>query len=752
MSTGLQRIGRYELSKRLASSKTSEVWLAFDPRSRSNVTLNVFYTTIQADSDSMLGFRQRVERIATLHHPNIARIHDILIFPASDPNSRTASTVCIAIDYTERHTLADYLHHTRAGKIRPGADIVQLFTSLSLALDYAHQQGIIHGNLNPGSILLKRGGITPEQIGEAVLTDFDYMTPLRNTGNANSPFYLSPEQIRGQPATARSDTYSLGVILYELCTGVLPFRGNRPIAIMMQHLNAPPTAPEAMNPTISSALTSVILRSLAKEPEKRFSSASTLTVALAHALNTPVPEPLSQTAPEPEITFTNGFHPILQADLAPFTEPTLSRYKDESTRTPPTGNGTGIPFPSAAKLQNRKKRPHNAWYLISIFVLLLASLGTIATLLLLPRNQAAAPNQLVGHAFFLNSGQFNANSPQGINDELQVTLSGIPDPPAGKSYYAWLLADQNVSEALPLSLGALHVERGSVQLRYPGDQQHTNLLGNASRFLITVDDAHHPTNNPLIDRNSWRYYAVIPPTPSPLDKLHFSMLDHLRHLMYESPELSIRNLHGGLAFWFVRNTATVSERANGARDAWNKKDIATIRNQIIGLLDYIDGQSFVRTDLPPHTPLQANARTSQIALLGPAPQNPDAPGYAYKGEVPPGYVYLISEHMVGAIQSSQTTPDQHKLAVEINKGLDDVKRMFEQIHQDAKQLLSMNNEQLLQLPALALLDDLAKQAQYAYAGQLNPSSGQSDGGALWIYGNLQRLTAFDIRQYPASTP
>jgi hypothetical protein len=230
------------------------------------------------------------------------------------------------------------------------------------------------------------------------------------------------------------------------------------------------------------------------------------------------------------------------------------------------------------------------------------------------------------------------------------------------------------------------------------------------------------------------------------------MLDHLRHLMYESPELSIRNLHGGLAFWFVTNTAIVSERANSARDAWNKKDQATIRNQVISLLDYIDGKSFAQTDLPPHTPLVANARTSQIALLGPAPQNPDAPGYAYKDEVPPGYVYLISEHMVGAIQSSQTTPDQRKLAVKINMGLDDVRRLFEQIHQDAKQLINMSNAQLLQLPALALLNDLAKQAQYAYTGQPNPSTGQSDGGALWIYGNLQRLTAFDIRQYTASTP
>jgi hypothetical protein len=382
-------------------------------------------------------------------------------------------------------------------------------------------------------------------------------------------------------------------------------------------------------------------------------------------------------------------------------------------------------------------------------VLLFASLGTIVALLFLPQNKATASNQLVGHAFFVSSGQFDANSPQGINDELQVVLTGIPDPPIGKSYYAWLLADQNVSESLPILLGSLHVKQGNVRFLYPGDQQHTNLLGVTSRFLITVDDAQHPTNNPLLDTSSWRYYAFIPLIPSPVDKLHFSMLDHLRHLLFESPELSVRGLHGGLAFWLVRNSATVSALANSARDAWHNKDTATIHTQVIRILDYIDGASFAQSDLPRGTPLPADTRTSQIALLGPVPQNPDAPGYAYKGEVPPGYAYLISEHMAGAIQSSQTTPDQRKLAVQINTRLDEVKRLYEQIQHDAKQLLNMNKAQLLQPATQAQLNDLATQAQYAYTGQLDLSTGQPIGGALWIYNNLQHLATLDIRPYAA---
>ena len=528
------------------------------------------------------------------------------------------------------------------------------------------------------------------------------------------------------------------MILYELCTGVLPFRGNRPFAIMMQHLNALPTPPEVMNTTISSALSNVILRSLAKEPEKRFPDAPSLTIALAHALNTPVPE----------LNYHHEHQPLLHSDTEPFIASIPSHRNGVSTPTTSTGN-TGTTFPSVAELRSRRKNALGSWYIIGILALLLASMGTIVALLFIPQNKAATSDQLVGHAFFVSSGQFNADSPQGINDELQIDLAGIPNPPTGKSYYAWLLADQNVSESLPMLLGPLHVEQGNIRFLYPGDQQHINLLGVTSRFLITVDDAQHPTNNPLLDTTSWRYYAFIPLLPSSVDKLHFSMLDHLRHLLFESPELLNRNLHGGLAFWLVRNSATVSALANSARDAWHNKDTATIHNQIIRILDYVDGQSFAKTDLPPGTPLLADARTSQIALLGPAPQNPDAPGYAYNGEVPPGYVYLISEHMAGAILSSQTTPDQRKLAVQINAKLDQLTHLCAQVQHDAKQLLSMSDAQLLQPAAQALLNDMATQAQYAYTGQLNLSTAQPDGGALWIYNNLQHLAAFYIKPYVA---
>ena len=732
MVTGLRKIGKYELHRRLASSHTSECWKAYDGQSQHYVTIKAYHSNQPPDSDTVTQFVRSLEKLASLHHPSIAYVRDVYIFPSRYPDDPVASTVCVVTDYVEGQALAEYIRNTpNLGKVLLSSEVVHLFTSLSLAIDYAHQHGIVHGNIKPGNILLKRATTSPGEIGDPVLTDFGFSRPLRSTGNAGVPFYLSPEQIQGHPPDERSDIYSLGVVLYELCTGVLPFRGNRPIAIMMQHINTPPTPPALLNPAIPSALTNVILCSLSKDPSARFSSASSMTVALAQALNMPVPEGLSQSPSDLRVK-------------SPSAQPQQSW---PGITVAPAQGVSNAPLAPAALSKKRQRKPFNTGYAAIIGVLLLAILFTAGILFLTPRTTPLVPGQVIGHAFFLNSGQLNANGPQGINDELQIDLAHVSDPAAGKSYYAWLLGDRSQSEAAPVLLGRLAVSQGNIHFLYRGDAQHTNLLATVSRFLITEDNASSPTGNPLIDTSTWRYYAEIPQLPSPADQLHFSMLDHLRHLLVESPELKLRGLHGGLAFWLARNTSTVEQLAASARDAWQNKDAASIHDQVIRILDYIDGSALARTDAPPGAPLLANAHEIQVALLGPVPRNADPAGYLYSNETPPGYVYLIGEHMNGAIQSPQTTPGQRQLAIRINTGLDDLRNLLGQVYHDAKQLVGMTGAQLLQTSSLSILNDMATKAQYAYVGQLNQSTGQAEGGALWIYGNLQRLATFDVRQY-----
>ncbi|HEU5379491.1 MAG TPA: serine/threonine-protein kinase [Ktedonobacteraceae bacterium] len=710
----LPPIGQYELRQRLGRDNVGEVWRAYDTASRRTVVIKFFRTNIPNATDSLANYVQNVERVAFLHHPNIVPIHDVQVVP-SPPSNNAMSMICLAMKYIEGESLADYIHNTSAaGKIPSAAEVVSLFTALAQALDVAHRHGITHGNLKPTNILLSQSAASSAKIGAPMLTDFGATKLLPHRGGNDIPFYLAPEQIKGFPADERSDIYALGVLLYELYTGVVPFQGKRPIAVMMQHVNALPTPPHLVNPTVSPALTQVILRCLAKNPQERFPNATSLVVALANALHMPISDDLQRAA-----HLAGGATAL---DVQP-------------------KNLSPAPIPPASRTRRGNIRLLTA---ILAFILLLgAALGTLYLV-----EAAPAPSTPIsGHAFFLNSGQLNNSSGQGINDELQIDLSNIPDPAPGKSYYAWLLGDVSATEGAPIALGRLTSVHGTIHYLYANNGQHANLLGLVSRFLITEDDARNPASDPLLNQSTWRYYAVLPQTASPADKLHFSMLDHLRHLLVESPELTIRGLHGGLAFWLGKNTATVSNLANSLVDSWRSRDANTLHAQIIRMLDYLDGASFVATDVPPHTPLLTDTREVQVALLGPDPQVIDPPGYVYQNEAVPGYVYLIETHINGVVLSPAIMPDQKDIAVQLIKGIDDLKSQFVQVYQDAKRLMHMSDTQLLQPSTLTMLNDIATHAQYAYTGHPDASHNALQGGALSIYANLQRLATFDVAPY-----
>src|SRR6266567_4556125 len=196
------------------------------------------------------------------------------------------------------------------------------------------------------------------------------------------------------------------------------------------------------------------------------------------------------------------------------------------------------------------------------------------------------------------------NTSQGIADKLTIDLHNIQSPPAGKSFYAWLLGDSNNSEAIPISLGKVTVDHGTIHYVYAGDQQHTNLIDKTSRFLITEEDISTTPIVPSTDHSVWLYYAAIPQIPAASD--HFSVLDHLRHLLAEDPKLALKNLHGGLDIWLLRNTRDVSRWAVTAQRAWQNKAIHTIRQSVVDILYYLDGRDCVQPDLqgiPPGTPV-----------------------------------------------------------------------------------------------------------------------------------------------------
>lgn len=280
--------GKYELQELLGRDGMAEVWKAFDTGARRYVAIKFLHAQAQMDPGFVTRFQQDTLAIAALTHPNIVQYYDFSLTQSPTARNITASLV---MNFVDGGTLADYIQNTsRKGKFPAPGAIVPLFLSIASALAYAHEHGIVHGQLKPANILLDKRDTSRTVMGEPVVTDFSIYklrgimaSATSNPGNwqNGSPVYMSPEQISGSPANERSDIYAFGIILYELCAGTTPFQGNNPATIMMQHLNTIPTSPALINPAVPAGLTEIILRCIAKDPAARFPGAAALIEALA---------------------------------------------------------------------------------------------------------------------------------------------------------------------------------------------------------------------------------------------------------------------------------------------------------------------------------------------------------------------------------------------------------------------------------------------------------------------------------------
>ncbi|MFL5653974.1 MAG: serine/threonine protein kinase [Ktedonobacteraceae bacterium] len=818
MNTNPLRIGgRYELQELLGQGTMTEVWKAFDTQENRYVTIKLFHPQIQADPDFIARFLDEARVIASLHHPNIVQVHDFQVFqPPVGAGLAAQSTIpYVVMDYVEGQTLANYIMHTsRLGRFPPAAEVVRLLLPISAAIDYAHQRGVVHHDIKPDNILLGKAAYSSTPT--PMLGDFGIVQLLKTTGwPLKSALYVAPEQVQGYVDNVRSDLYSLGVILYEMFTGTLPFEGDNPTDTIAQHINATPTPPALINPNLIPAVTAVIMRSLAKDSTRRYSSANAMVSSLARALNVPLTEKFSQPG-DPMDTMNNPTyitparpvgnlpvppHPSVSSPLPPALSPgskqppsvsmtpatdsgsisgalpSVQPAMNLSTSTPsqpyqmaqPRGPITPMPptlspgapeptFPSRAPVQpppavppqeRRRRRLFITLLALLIIVLIASGVGAYFEFLPHGNNTGSAPPTIpiVGHAFFISSGLLSTSpeSSQGITDQLQINLQKIALPQPGKSYYAWLL-NSRTSELSPIPLGRLTVNSdGRASLTYTGDAAHTDLLAANSRFLITQEDASTIPPSPSLDPGTWSYYAEFSQRPNPLDPEKYSLYDHIRHLLAADPKLQGVGLSGGLDIWLFRNTEKILEWSGSARDGWKNKSAdsaAFIRRQLTRVLAYLDGSTYYQSDLPGE-PLYVNATIAKVALLE----------FNVQTQAPPGYLYHIgTKHLHGITQLADATAGQKALAIEISKAIDNVNARLQAARQDALQLFHMTDDQLLGDAGRMLLDDLATQANNAFAGQIDPFTHQVKEGVVQIHYNIQRLATFDIRACTSSDP
>jgi eukaryotic-like serine/threonine-protein kinase len=824
MSISPRRIGKYELQEQLGHGGMAEVWKAYDVQLHRHVAIKLLHANLQEDPNFVARFEREAQLIASLHHPNIVQVHDFQV-ASSEAEGPTAYMV---MDYIEGQTLAHYIDSTsRQGHIPYPEQIVQLFTSIALAVDYAHSKSMIHRDLKPANILLDKRNTTNNPIGEPILTDFGLAKLLGTSPGTltstqpGTPLYISPEQVSGYGGNERSDIYALGIILYEMVTGTVPFQGDDPTAVMTQHLKATPPSPRQLNPNIPPALEVVIQRCLSKDPAARFPNASSLAAAIAEGLNVAVPERLGKPAypadvidmptyftPSPSnllahMTPSSPSLPVVKTSTPPsatlpYPQAAVSANSRQDTPLTPLDRGSGTPTPTYASQRSTPLTPslsgttpagvlsptspvappaqpsstpatpafgprpprRRRGLILALLALILLIIGvSLATffLFLLPANRPpVVTNPIVGHAFYVSSGQLNDGA-QGIADELQVDLQHVSPPPAGKSYYLWLLADKDTT-AVPdllvpppihpplLLTNNLPVQNSSVHYTYTGDAQHNNLLSETSRLLITLEDAGRTPVSPSTDPTTWTYYAQLPQAYIPADSsgLHLRGLDHIRHLYYNENHLKVLALYGGLDIWIFRNTEKILEWSTAARDDFDGTtgNYALMHDLFISILDYLDGVSNVHVDVPPGTPVRANANYAKVALLT---VDTTKQGVAqFLDTDPPGDLDHLTLHLSELVKAPDASPQLRHLGQQVLVAIANAQGWLKQVRADAKQLFDMTPEQLAQPAAQNLLEDLVAQATYAYIGQLDPATNNIKLGITQAHYDVQKLATFDI--------
>src|SRR5918997_4109234 len=256
---------RYTRARPLGSGGMAEVYLAHDQVLDRDVALKVLKDKYAGNEEFVRLFRREARSAARLNHPSIVSVYD--------QGRSEDGTYYIAMEYVSGGTLKDRV--LGEGTLDP--DTATKFASqIAQALGHAHEHGVIHRDIKSRNILLT-------ETGYAKVADFGIARAATATTTSSrpgpilgTPGYISPEQAMGQPVDARSDLYSLGVVLYEMLTGNLPYGGEGPASIAFQHVHGPQRSPREANPDIPEPLNALTTKLLAKEPEDRYASAAEL--------------------------------------------------------------------------------------------------------------------------------------------------------------------------------------------------------------------------------------------------------------------------------------------------------------------------------------------------------------------------------------------------------------------------------------------------------------------------------------------
>jgi serine/threonine-protein kinase len=272
--------GRYRLDAQIGSGGMSTVYRAFDTVLERPVAIKLMHREIASDSDQLERFRREARSVARLNHPHIVTVIDAGEELSEDVAEPEFGTPYIVLEYVEGETLKQLIRRDGPLEI---TQAIAYAIELARALSAAHERMIVHRDVKPQNVLIgEEGGAKITDFGIArTLTEEGLTVAGRVLGTTD---YVSPEQALGEPVTGQSDLYSLGIVLYEMLTGEVPFRGDSPVAVAMRHVREQVPDVQQLRPEVSAATASVVDRAVAKDLDYRYADARSMTAALEEVL------------------------------------------------------------------------------------------------------------------------------------------------------------------------------------------------------------------------------------------------------------------------------------------------------------------------------------------------------------------------------------------------------------------------------------------------------------------------------------
>lgn len=307
--------GRFELKRQIGAGGMARVFLAHDRLLAREVAVKILRPDAAADPAFAERFKREARAAAALNHPNVVSIYDWGTQNGVD---------YLVMEYVPGENLREVL--LERGRL-PEIEVLEIGAQVAAALEAAHRRGFIHRDVKPHNVLL-------DPDGRAKVTDFGIVraTGVTQLTSANAVCgtvqYLSPEQAMGKSMDQRSDLYSLGVVLYQLLTGEVPFHGDSPVVVALQHVHEAPLAPRRAEPAISPATEAVVLKALAKNPTDRYQTAQEMGLALQHArrllVEAPppgIPSPAASAMPTEQVRTPAAFSAPQETVRKPVVRP-----------------------------------------------------------------------------------------------------------------------------------------------------------------------------------------------------------------------------------------------------------------------------------------------------------------------------------------------------------------------------------------------------------------------------------------------